>query len=179
MLLFTGAMDYHANVDGVVWFSREILPRIQSQRPGTEFFIVGSNPGQEIRSLHNGNGITATGFVDDMRPYYRMADVCVIPLRLARGVQNKVLEAMAMAKAVVATPQAIQGISAKHGEHLLVADDSNAFCHAIMGSLRDDTRRTEMGLRAREFVKANYDWNATMSKLEVLLVESTTGSRLP
>jgi glycosyltransferase involved in cell wall biosynthesis len=169
MLLFTGAMDYYANVDGVTWFSRRILPRIQKDNPAAQFYIVGSNPIRQIRGLENGNNITVTGFVEDIRPYYRMADVSVIPLRLARGVQNKVLEAMAMQKAVVTTSKAIQGINARNGEHVLVADDPMDFSNAVLSLLENEGLRDALGRKARRLVRTQYDWQINMNKFEQLL----------
>ena len=113
VLVFTGAMDYYANVEGVSWFCRKVLPKIRSEHPDVLFYIVGSNPGPEVKSLGDRQGVRVTGFVDDIRPYYRGADVCVIPLRIAAGVQNKVLEAMAMARPVVTTGKALEGIKGK------------------------------------------------------------------
>ncbi len=109
-IAFTGAMDYYANVDGVTWFADVVLPAVRAQFPQALFSIVGSNPTAEVRALARRPGVSVTGRVPDIRPYLSHADVVVVPLRLARGVQNKVLEAMAMGKRIVATPNALQGI---------------------------------------------------------------------
>jgi glycosyltransferase involved in cell wall biosynthesis len=170
MLLFTGALDYHANVDGLTWFCEEILPGIKTNIPEVQFYIVGSNPCQKVRNLANGNGVNVTGFVEDIRPFYQLADLCVIPLRLARGIQNKVLEAMSMEKSVVTTNTAIQGISALNGEHLIVANTPEDFSKAILTLLNDEDRRRKLGIKAREFVKANYNWQRNITKLEELIL---------
>jgi sugar transferase (PEP-CTERM/EpsH1 system associated) len=170
VLLFTGAMDYQANVDGVSWFCAEIFPGIKATLPKAQFYIVGSNPNHFIRKLDNGDGIRVTGFVEDIRPFYAKADICVIPLRMARGIQNKVLEAMSMEKAVVATPQAIQGITAVNGKHIVVVDQPNEFAQEVVSLLNDTNRRFTMGRNARRFVKDNYNWQANMNKLEQLLI---------
>ena len=167
--LFTGAMDYHANVDGVTWFCKRIFPRLRATFPNAQFYIVGGNPARKLQGLGDTNGIKVTGFVEDIRPYYHMADVCVVPLRLARGVQNKVLEAMAMGKAVVATSKAIAGINAIPGEHLLVEDNAKGFADAVSVLLKDLPLRTQLAAKARRFVKVYYNWQVNMKKFEDLL----------
>ena len=168
-LLFTGAMDYHANVDGVTWFCQNIFPGIKKQYPNACFYIVGSNPHPSVIALDKIDGVHVTGFVDDIRPYYQMADVCVIPLRLARGVQNKVLEAMAMAKPVVTTSAAIQGISAVDGQHLVVADNPEDFTATINDLCNDMNRRETLALAGRRFVKQHYDWDTNLDFLDGLI----------
>lgn len=169
-LLFTGAMDYHANVDGVSWFCCEIFPIIQKHLPKTQFYIVGSNPASVVRKLADKPGITVTGFVDDVRPYYKGADISVIPLRLARGVQNKVLEAMAMGKAVVTTSKAADPLGVVHDKHVLIADSPDEFAEAVK-TLADSPEKCSMlGAQAREFIKAEFDWNSNLAKLSNLCV---------
>lgn len=169
LLVFTGAMDYHANVDAVVWFCKEIFPALKACIPHIRFYIVGSNPCQKVKLLENGDGIKVTGFVEDIRPYYQRADVCVIPLRLGRGVQNKVLEAMAMGKAIVTTPKALEGINAVAGEHLLVGNDQESISRAILMLLNDEGLRIKLGAKARHYVKTHYNWSSNTKKLESLL----------
>ena len=169
VLVFTGAMDYHANVDAVVWFCREIFPTLKACIPQIQFYIVGSNPSQKVKLLENGDGVKVTGFVEDIRPYYQRADVCVIPLRLGRGVQNKVLEAMSMGKAIVTTPKALEGISAVAGEHLLVGNDRESISRAILMLLNDEDLRIKLGAKARQQVRTHYNWSVNTKKLESLL----------
>jgi glycosyltransferase involved in cell wall biosynthesis len=173
MLLFTGAMDYYANVDGVKWFCDNIYPEIQINFPNTEFHIVGSNPNANVKALQNNNGVKVTGFVENTRLFYEKAYICVIPLRMARGIQNKVLEAMSMEKAVITTSQAIQGITAVNGEHLVVADEPKEFAQSVVTLLKDKDRRFTLGKNARRFVKTNYNWQTNMEKLEELLNTSS------
>jgi polysaccharide biosynthesis protein PslH len=168
VLLFTGAMDYHANIDGVTWFCKEIFPLIKEKNPSAEFYIVGSNPTAPVKRLAEKPGIKVTGFVEDIRPYYSSADVCVIPLRLARGIQNKVLEGMSMARSVVATAKALEGIGATPGEHVLVADDASAIGRAVGDLLNNEEKRKALGQRARDFVVSKFDWSANMKLLEAL-----------
>lgn len=168
-LVFTGAMDYNVNVDGVCWFCREIWPMIKAEFSELRFTIVGSKPTPAVLALAKLDGVAVTGFVDDVRPYYRDADVCVNPLRLGRGVQNKVLEALAMGKAAVATTKANAGIQAEDGEHLRIADSPRDFSAAVAALLRDAPRREALGQNARRFVTERYDWATNMEQLEKLL----------
>lgn len=173
-LMFSGAMDYHANIDGVTWFSREIFPQLRNHFSNLKFIIVGSNPTSNVKALANGKNIQVTGFVEDIRPYYAAADICVIPLRMARGVQNKVLEAMSMGKAIVSTSAAIQGITAQPNRQLLVADTPEAFSGAITELLADNEKRKRFGIAARDFVKTHYSWNTGMAELNALLAIKAT-----
>jgi polysaccharide biosynthesis protein PslH len=170
-LVFTGAMDYHANVDAVVWFCQEILPLIREAGVGSEFCIVGGKPTADVQALGRLPGVKVTGFVDDIRPWYARAAVSVIPLRLARGVQNKVLEAMAMGRPVVTTRKAAEGVGAKDMEHLIVADGHKAFAGAVIDLYKDAAARQQLGEAARRFVVENFDWQRNMEKLENVLLE--------
>ncbi len=168
-LMFAGAMDYHANIDGVEWFCRDILPNIQQIHPDIEFYIVGSKPAAKVLELSKQKGVFVTGFVEDIREYYDSAQICTIPLRLARGVQNKVLEAMAMGKAVVATSAAIRGIMPVAEDCLLIADTEKAFAEKVLLLLEDVTLRKTLGNNAREFVMQRYCWENNMRKAEEIL----------
>jgi sugar transferase (PEP-CTERM/EpsH1 system associated) len=123
-LVFTGAMDYWPNVDAVQWFCDEVFPVLRQRVPDLRFYIVGSRPAPAVQALGQREGVTVTGTVPDVRPYIAHAAVAVAPLRIARGIQNKVLEAMAMATAVVVSPQALEGIDAEPGSELLLAEDA-------------------------------------------------------
>jgi len=169
VLVFTGVMDYYANIEGVTWFCDEVFPLIQKEFPKAQFYIVGSRPNKHIRSLGSRQGVRVTGTVEDVRPYYEIADICVVPLRLARGVQNKVLEAMSMGKAVVSTPKANQGIGAQDGRHLLLAENAVDFAAAVSDLFKSQVSRERMGNEARAFVVEKFDWNVNMGKLESLL----------
>ncbi len=169
VLLFTGAMDYHANIDAVLWFCKKIFPQIKKNIPEVRFYIVGSNPHKDIRNLQNGNNIIVTGFVEDIRPYYQKADICVTPLRLGQGVQNKVLEAMAMGKAIVTTAKATEGIKVMSGKHLYIADDPATISHTILMLLKDKTARKRLGTKARRYIKAHCNWLNTMQKFEEII----------
>jgi sugar transferase (PEP-CTERM/EpsH1 system associated) len=162
-LVFTGAMDYWPNIDAVKWFAAEVLPRVRAAVPQARFYIVGSRPAPEVQALA-GDAIVVTGTVPDVRPYVAHADVAVAPLRIARGVQNKVLEAMAMARPVVASPQAFEGIDASDGRELLVADAPEAYADSVIGLLRSP--HPAMGRAARASVERRYSWPAHLSKIE-------------
>lgn len=159
ILLFTGQMDYVPNIDAVGWFAREVLPQV----PG-RFVIAGRNPTAEVRALA-GDRIEVTGAVPDIRSYLAEADIVVAPLGIARGIQNKVLEAMAMAKPVVATPAAFEGIEAESGRDLLVADGAQAMAEAIRSLLDDDSHRAALGAAARRRVETAYSWDQRLSPL--------------
>ncbi len=169
VLVFTGAMDYHANVDGVTWFCHKIFPLVKEIFPDVLFYIVGSNPAPGVLELARIPGVRITGFVDDIRPYYHGADVCVIPLRIAAGVQNKILEAMAMARPVVTTANAFKGIQGRSGEHAIVADHPEKFARAVSTLLTDQDRKTALAARGAEFVRTTYNWSSSMTILENLI----------
>jgi polysaccharide biosynthesis protein PslH len=157
LIVFTGQMDYAPNVEAVTVFARDVLPHI----PGATFAIVGRAPVAAVRAL-TGDRVIVTGEVSDTRPWLAAADVVVAPLKIARGIQNKVLEAMAMGKAVVASSQAAQGIDAVAGRDLIVADDP---ADAIIALLRDPERARRIGLSARARMVARYGWDAQMAPL--------------
>ncbi len=189
-IVFTGAMDYWANVDAVVWFAREVLPRVRDGRPDATFCIVGANPTAEVRALAELPGVTVTGRVPDVRPYVAHAAAVAAPLRLARGIQNKVLEAMAMAKPVIATPQAVEGIDATAGRELMVGDGPEALAAATgvaLDAAGGEASRA-MGARARALILAHYGWESALGELANVLeppaacdklVPSTRTSSMP
>ena len=172
-LVFTGVMNYLPNVDGCVWFAEEIFPRVRERVPEARFTIVGAHPAPEIEALGQREGIRVTGFVDDTRDWLRLADVAIAPLRIARGIQNKVLEAMSMGLPVVGTTSATQGVEGEPGRDFLVADDADSQVDAICGLLRDSDAARALGARARQFVEATYDWEVVLSHLDPILNEAT------
>jgi sugar transferase (PEP-CTERM/EpsH1 system associated) len=167
-IVFTGAMDYRPNVDAVQHFVNAIFPRVFKQVANALFVIVGSNPRPEIVALANGRNIIVTGRVADVRPYTAHARVIVAPLRVARGIQNKVLEGMAMAKPVVASPESVVGIAAKSGTDILVADDPAAVAAAICEAAIEERGR-EIGINARRRVLADHTWAASLQQLDDVL----------
>jgi sugar transferase (PEP-CTERM/EpsH1 system associated) len=171
-LVFTGAMDYWANVDAVTHFAREVLPRVQQEIPPARFYIVGNRPVPAVQRLAQLPGVVVTGFVDDTRAYYARAAACVVPLRIARGIQNKVLEAMAMGRPVVVSPAAGASLGARAGREVLVADGAEAFAERVVELLRDPARAEAVGAAARRFVEREYVWDQSMTRLESLLVDA-------
>jgi sugar transferase (PEP-CTERM/EpsH1 system associated) len=162
-VVFTGAMDYWANMDAVSWFCREVWPGVLSQLPEAVFYIVGSRPREAVRNLASGN-IVVTGRVPDVRPYLRHAAAVVAPMRIARGIQNKVLEGMAMARPVVVTSKGLEGIDAEDGVEVLVADAAEAFAGHLVDLMKGSGRRG-MGAAARNLVLRRYAWKTSEQRL--------------
>ncbi|MBV8624935.1 MAG: TIGR03087 family PEP-CTERM/XrtA system glycosyltransferase [Herbaspirillum sp.] len=172
VMVFTGAMDYWPNIDAVQWFAREILPQVRARLPQAQFYIVGSRPTPQVQALAELPGVTVTGTVPDIRPYLAHAQCAVAPLRVARGIQNKVLEAMAMRMPVLASPQAFEGISATPGRDLLVADGAEALAQAAITLLQDvqpDGPRQRLAASARALIEQDYGWERQLSLLDSLL----------
>lgn len=169
VIMFVGAMDYFANIEGVKWFCRKILGKIRAEFPSLKFFIVGQNPIPSVKRLEKIGGVEVTGYVKDTRHYYQNSELCVVPLRIARGVQNKVLEAMAMKMAVVTTSAAVQGIDVVPGKHLMLADNSEEFSKIVLELLKDPQRREELGAAARKFIETEYVWHDKMKMFEELI----------
>lgn len=167
-LVFTGKMDYRPNVDAALWFADEVLPRIQRRVPEAHFAIVGQQPHPRLAPLQVRPDVTLTGAVDNVRPYIAAADVYVVPMRMGSGTRFKILEAMAMRRAIVSTTLGAQGLEAESGRHLLVADDAGAFAEAVVTLLGDDARRASLGHDAHSFVAQGYDWGRIIPRLEVV-----------
>ena len=169
LAVFTGQMDYRPNIDAVRWFANDILPLIRQRHPQASFAIVGRAPVDEVRSLEKMPGVKVTGEVPDVRPWLAAADAVVAPLLLARGVQNKLLEAMAMARPVVASAAAATGIDATPGEHLLVAGDAATMADAVCSLFDDRAAAATIGQAARARMIARYGWDARLAPLGELL----------
>ncbi|MEO5373976.1 MAG: TIGR03087 family PEP-CTERM/XrtA system glycosyltransferase [Alphaproteobacteria bacterium] len=163
--VFTGTMDYRPNVEAVVWFAHEVMPLIRQRVPAARFVIVGASPAPAVRALDRLPGVTVTGRVADVRPYLAHAQAAVAPLFIARGLQNKVLEAMAMARPVIVSPQALEGIDAEPGREVLLATDAATFAEeacrlALMGDSHD------IGGAARRKILASWAWPARLAALD-------------
>jgi len=170
--VFTGVMDYRPNVDAVLWFCDEILPIIQSEIPETKFTICGSRPARPVRRLAQRRGVTVTGGVPDARPYLDRAEIFVAPLRMARGVQNKVLEALAMGLPCVVSRAVWRGTVIPDGEGILATDGPEEFARHVIALLRDGTRRAEMSRSARSSAEANYRWEAQLAHLDAVIARA-------
>ncbi|MEO9745778.1 TIGR03087 family PEP-CTERM/XrtA system glycosyltransferase [Parasphingorhabdus sp.] len=166
MLLFTGQMDYLPNVEAVRSFSNDAMPIIRKTHPHAEFVIVGRAPTAEVMKLDGRNGTKIVGRVDDIRQWLAAADVVVAPLRIARGIQNKVLEAMAMNKPVVASSAAAQGIQASHDEHFIVAETVQDEARAVADLLNDSVRADTLGGAAGKLMRTRYRWTDQLESLE-------------
>jgi sugar transferase (PEP-CTERM/EpsH1 system associated) len=166
-LVFIGRMDYHANVDGVRWFCREVLPDIQARRR-VLFQIVGGFPTEEVRRLARPDQIEVTGFVSDVRPYLQSAAMVVVPLRVGGGTRLKILEALAMGKTVLSTRVGAEGIAAAPGEGIVQADDARQFAEEAVSLLQDRSRRAGIGAAGRRLAERHYDWSAIVQRLERL-----------
>ncbi|MCB2013784.1 MAG: TIGR03087 family PEP-CTERM/XrtA system glycosyltransferase [Sphingobium sp.] len=170
LLVFTGQMDYRPNIEAVESFAREALPIVRAKYPTATFVIVGRNPTPQVQALALQPGVIVTGGVPDIRGWLMAADVVVAPLRIARGIQNKVLEAMAMGRPVVASPQAAEGIDAVNGEHFVVAADPQAEAEAVRALLADPQQAALLGKAARARMEQRYDWAATLAPLREMVL---------
>jgi sugar transferase (PEP-CTERM/EpsH1 system associated) len=169
-IVMCGRMDYRANVDGAAWFAREVLPLVQAAVPAATFRIVGAAPTRQVLDLAALPGVTVTGAVPEVRPQLDAAHVIVAPLRVARGIQNKVLEGMAAGRPVVATPGALEGIAAQPGVEVLQADGAVAFAGAVLDVIQERAPG-DLGKRGRRFVERRHRWDAELRVLERLVAD--------
>ena len=167
-LVFTGTMDFRPNVDAVLWFTRKVLPRVREQAPGVHLFVVGQRPHRRLDGLRSDPAVTVTGWVEDVRPYIAQAVVYVAPLRIGGGTRLKLLEAMAMGKAVVATRLGAEGYPVTDARELLLADTPADFTAAVVTLLQSPERRAELGQTARAFVERLYDWRVIVPRVEMV-----------
>jgi sugar transferase (PEP-CTERM/EpsH1 system associated) len=172
-IVFTGVMDYFPNVDAVAWFCDAILPLVRAQIPQAKLTICGNRPTAAVRQLGRREGVRVTGWVPDTRPYLDAAEVFVAPLRVARGVQNKLLEALAMGLPCVASGIAWRGTTVSEGEGILVADKAADFADLLIRLLCDSTFRADMAKKAREAAKANYRWEGPLAALDRVIAAVT------
>jgi sugar transferase (PEP-CTERM/EpsH1 system associated) len=168
-IVFTGVMDYFPNVDAVVWFCDKILPIVQQKIPEAGLTICGSRPLAAVRRLAERRGVTVTGRVPDTRPHLDEAEVFVAPMRMARGIQNKLLEALAMGLPCVASTAAATGTVVQDGAGILAADDPEEFAGHVVRLLRDGAFRAAMAGKARAAVEANYRWDAQLACLDQVI----------
>jgi len=178
-ICFTGRMDYYPNEQAMLEFCRHTLPLVRDAHPAIRLKIVGADPTRSVRALAAIPGVTVTGTVADVRPHLASAALSVAPLRIARGTQNKILEAMAMAVPVVTTALAARGVDAVPGEHLLTADRPRECVDAILRLLRDRACRDRLARAARARVQSHHDWGASMRKLDGIIAECLAAARRP
>jgi sugar transferase (PEP-CTERM/EpsH1 system associated) len=163
-LVFTGAMDYRPNTDAVVWFAREVLPRITESQPEARFYIVGSNPSSDVKRLARDPAVEVTGRVSDVRPYLKHCEVVVAPLKLARGIQNKVLEGLAMGKCVIATSAAAEGLNVRARESCDIGDGAVQFASRCLDRLKRPPGGTA-NPQGRKCIEEYYSWESNLRPL--------------
>lgn len=164
-IVFVGKMNTVANSDAVIYFANDIFPEIRKSLPLCEFLIVGADPTKRINRLNNRNGIRVTGRVENHIDYLLKSKVVVAPMRFGAGMQNKILEAMALGKAVVTTTIGAEGIDGENGVHFLIADTPNDFAKACLEISKNFELRTKIGTNARELIRKKYTWNTLNQQL--------------
>jgi polysaccharide biosynthesis protein PslH len=167
-------MDYKPNIEAVSWFANDILPRIRRAVPDAHLNIVGAKPAPAVLALAALPGVTVTGSVPDMRPWLQQACAIVAPLKIARGIQNKVLEGMAMARPVVTTPEALDGITARADHDLLVASGSAEFADKVVAVLEGHAPQS-LAANARASVIEHHSWAHHLAKLDALIAAALHG----
>jgi glycosyltransferase involved in cell wall biosynthesis len=175
-LLFVGSMDYHANIDAVSWFVRDIWPEFAGKYPDLKFVIVGRDPAPEVRNLQS-DRILVTGTVEDVRPYYAAAQAVIVPLRVGSGTRLKILEAMAAGVPIVSTRLGAEGIDVAHDVELLIADSGPELTSAIDDLFSSPELRDRLVQAARERVKSRYDWSVVGKDLFSVYVDLLSKSR--
>jgi sugar transferase (PEP-CTERM/EpsH1 system associated) len=173
-MVFVGKMDFRPNIDAMTWFVDDILPRIRTEIPHAHLVIVGQKPAPRIQALAQNPGVAITGWVPDTRPFVADAAVYVVPLRMGSGTRLKILEAMAMGKAIVSTTRGAEGIEYTPNQHLIIADTPETFARAVVELLRDPQRCRELGRKARALVESKYDWRAIVPQFENVYAHLTT-----
>jgi polysaccharide biosynthesis protein PslH len=167
--VFVGALDYRPNIDGVCWFCREVWPEVRRRHPQATVSLVGRNPAPAVRGLARLAGVELVGQVSDVRPYLAGAAVAIAPLQIARGVQNKVLEALAMGKAIVSSTHALEGLRAVPGVNVLAASSPGEWADAVSHLLDDPDLRRQLGLAGRCYVQVYHRWDRCLEPFGALL----------
>jgi len=170
-LVYVGTMDWRPNQDAAVYFVEEILPIIAARRPETKISLVGRKPPAHIKALDRHSAVTVTGSVDDIRPYIRHSAVYVVPLRIGGGTRLKILDAMAMGRAIVSTSVGAEGLDVSDGENIMLADTPQEFADRVVELLEDDARRRRLGAAGRALVEAHYSWDRLVAKLDDFIRE--------
>ncbi len=169
-VIFTGAMNYRPNIEAVLWFVDEIWPKVRSVLPEAQFCIAGGPVAEKVAGLAKGNThVSVLGYADDMAAEIARADIAIAPLLTARGIQNKVLEAMAMARPVVATPAAQEGIRGIHGHHLMVAEEAEQFATMVIDLIQNRAEARRLGEAARRYVQEHHSWQASFDRLDGII----------
>lgn len=172
--VFVGVLDYRANVDGLNWFCEQVWPNVRRRVPAAELRLVGKNPNAAVQRLARLPGVELVGEVPDVRPYLASAELVIAPLRVARGVQNKVLEALSMQKCVVASGPAIEGIAARPGRELVQADDPADWTEQMVYLWSNPARRRALAEQGRHYVEEHHCWDRCLAPLDAFLPRSTS-----
>ena len=167
-LIYIGSMDWYPNEDAVSFFADEVLPQIHAEVPDVKFSIVGGNPSARVQKLAEKDGIVVTGRVPEIKPYFAEATVFVVPLRIGSGTRLKILEALAMGKAIVSTSVGAEGLDLKDGAEIFIADEPTVFAEAVTRLLKDPSLRRRIGESGRARVEQDYDWRSISEKLHQL-----------
>ena len=173
-LIYIGSMDWYPNEDAVGFFVDEVLPRIQARVPDVRFSIVGGNPSARVQKLAERDGVVVTGRVPEIKPYFAEATVFVVPLRIGSGTRLKILEALAMGKAIVSTAVGAEGLDLRDGKEIFIADEPAAFADAVTRLLTDIPLRRQVGENGRARVEQDYDWRSIGEKLHLLYTKILT-----
>ncbi len=171
-LIYIGSMDWYPNEDAVAFFSTEVLPRIQEKVPDVAFSIVGGNPSGRVQKLAERDGVVVTGRVPEIKPYFAEATVFVVPLRIGSGTRLKILEALAMGKAIVSTTVGAEGLDLKDREEIFIADAPTDFADAVTRLLTDSELRRRIGENGRARVERDYDWRSIGEKLHAIYAKT-------
>jgi sugar transferase (PEP-CTERM/EpsH1 system associated) len=170
--VFIGVMNYKPNIDGAVWFAREVWPEVRVRYPDARFTIVGRSPSPEVLALNEVPGIQVTGAVDDVRTWLHRSTCAVVPLQIARGVQNKVLEAMSCGKPVICSPKPLKGLKAEPGLHLLKAETPDQWVQSISRLFEDTGLQQDLGLAGSAFVQLYHSWDHCLAELDAMFERS-------
>jgi len=175
-IVFAGNMSNDPNIDAATWFSRSILPRIGQRIPNVRFFILGSSPPKRVRKLQSDSRIVVTGYVENLDAWISRCLVAVDPMRIGAGLQNKILEAMALKLPVVATSVANEGICAKHGDEILIADDEEEFADRVVALLQDQSLRDSLARAGHRMVHERFTWEHHYADLEAEFLRIAAGT---
>ena len=171
IIVFTGTMRYPPNVEAVTWFTKDVFPLIKSNYENTEFFIVGKDPTDQVKNLNNVEGVNVTGKVESIEPYITHADVSVLPLKQATGIQIKLLEALAAGNPVVSTPTCVTGTEFTDEKHLIVSDSAEDFAKSVCSIFRNPELSENMSMRGKNLINKKYAWPVIIDRLENKLFE--------
>jgi glycosyltransferase involved in cell wall biosynthesis len=167
-IVLTGTLFYPPNADGVRWFMREVWPLVRRDCAEARMTIVGPRPPRDIQAMAAGPGVTVTGYVPDLQPVLERAALTVVPVRAASGMRVRILEALACSLPIVTTTMGVEGIEARDGEQLLIADEPARFAAAVVRLLGDWKLRQRLAANGRRLAEEKYDWQVVLPKLETL-----------